>query len=126
MPSHLEEVAGEFLVQSEPRCSIQSPSSFILANTGQLHAKISQLSDRVRELEDALRENCSPDHPLLAPELLQMKTIQEFYGVSSNVLTLQPDPSLRDGENLHQAVNTLSLNTNNEYTKPYMVDVSLR
>lgn len=100
-------------------------SSFILANTGQLHAKISQLSDRVRQLEDVLRDNCSPEHPLLSPELLQMKTIQEFYGVPPSASTSQADSSHRDGENLHQAVNTLSLSNSNEHSKPYTVDVSL-
>ncbi|KAH7870935.1 uncharacterized protein C8R40DRAFT_1055685 [Lentinula edodes] len=83
-------------------------SRFILANTGQLHAKISQLSERVRQLENALRDHTSPEHPLLAPDLLQMKTIQEFYGTTS---ASQAELFPRDGENLHQAVNTLSLNS---------------
>ncbi|KAJ4481960.1 hypothetical protein J3R30DRAFT_3286103 [Lentinula aciculospora] len=96
-------------------------SRFILANTGQLHAKISQLSERVRLLENALRDHASPEHSLLAPELLQMKTIQEFYGTAS---TSQVEPSPRDGENLHQAVNTLSLNNSNDNPNIYM-DVSL-
>ncbi|KAJ3780693.1 hypothetical protein GGU10DRAFT_414928 [Lentinula aff. detonsa] len=85
-------------------------SRFILANTGQLHAKISQLSERVRLLENALRDHANPEHPLLAPEFLQMKTIQEFYGTAS---ISQPDPFQRDGEILHQAVNKLSLSTDN-------------
>ncbi|KAJ3733329.1 hypothetical protein DFJ43DRAFT_995462 [Lentinula guzmanii] len=83
-------------------------SRFILANTGQLHGKISQLSERVRLLENALRDHANPEHPLLAPNLLQMKTIQEFYGTAS---ISQPDPFQRDGEILHQAVNALSLST---------------
>ncbi|KAJ3862360.1 hypothetical protein EV359DRAFT_45366, partial [Lentinula novae-zelandiae] len=83
-------------------------SRFILANTGQLHAKISQLSERVRQLENALRDHTSPEHPLLAPDFLQMKTIQEFYGTTS---ASQAELFPRDGENLHQAVNTLSLNS---------------
>ncbi|KAF5382336.1 hypothetical protein D9757_008469 [Collybiopsis confluens] len=94
-------------------------SRFILANTGQLHAKISQLSDRVRVLEEALREECiSRQHPLLAPELLQIKTIQEFYGISSSssasasVFTAQSESSHhRDGDSLHQAVTSLSLDS---------------
>ncbi|KAJ3892799.1 hypothetical protein GG344DRAFT_44607 [Lentinula edodes] len=91
-------------------------SRFILANTGQLHAKISQLSERVRQLENALRDHTSPEHPLLAPDLLQMKTIQEFYGTTS---ASQAELFPRDGENLHQAVNTLSLNSS-DHANIYM------
>ncbi|KIK57141.1 hypothetical protein GYMLUDRAFT_98786 [Collybiopsis luxurians FD-317 M1] len=100
-------------------------SRFILANTGQLHAKISQLSDRVRQLEDALREECCPrQHPLLAPELLQIKTIQEFYGLSSssstNVSTAQSESSHRDSESLHQAVTSLTLGSNSQNHNVYV------
>jgi hypothetical protein len=61
-------------------------SRFILANTEQLHDKILQLSDRVRQLEDGLRDLqntvSSEIHPLLTPELLQIRKIsQEFYAV---------------------------------------------
>ena len=52
--------------------------SFILANTEQLHEKINQLCDRVKLLEEALevlQARSSPDtHPLLAPELLRIKS----------------------------------------------------
>lgn len=57
---------------------------FILANTQQLHDKIVQLNERVRQLEDALEGmqlSCSSDpHPLLRPELLQIKSTLELYG----------------------------------------------
>lgn len=53
---------------------LMSLFSFILANTAELHDKISQLSERVRLLEDALQHATSPSHPLLAPELLSIKT----------------------------------------------------
>ncbi|KAI0080188.1 hypothetical protein K474DRAFT_1590474 [Panus rudis PR-1116 ss-1] len=50
---------------------------FVLANTEELHEKISVLSTRVRELEDALqdvwRTQSSEPHPLLSPDLLQLK-----------------------------------------------------
>ncbi|KAF9221421.1 hypothetical protein BS17DRAFT_803536 [Gyrodon lividus] len=50
---------------------------FVLASTQELHEKISDLCNRVRELEDALRSShslVSPDkHPLLTDELLQIK-----------------------------------------------------
>ncbi|PSR73783.1 hypothetical protein PHLCEN_2v10353 [Hermanssonia centrifuga] len=50
---------------------------FVLANTEVLHEKISVLATRVRQLEDALAEAHSArsqeSHPLLSPELLQLK-----------------------------------------------------
>lgn len=74
-------------------------SRFILANTEQLHEKITQLSDRVRELEDALgvlhRERAGESrkqepHPLLSPEKLQVKTSQDLYGIPQD--RQQPQP----------------------------------
>ncbi|KAJ3994298.1 fungal-specific transcription factor domain-containing protein [Lentinula boryana] len=50
---------------------------FVLANTEDLHDKISQLATRVRQLEDALAHShsiSSPQpHPLLSDDLLQIK-----------------------------------------------------
>ena len=54
---------------------------FILANTEQLHEKITQLTDRVRELEGALEASSDRRHPLLSPEKLRVKISQELYGV---------------------------------------------
>lgn len=55
----------------------QSRHSFILANTEVLHDKIGILSNRVRQLEDALAETYamynSERHPLLSDDLLQIK-----------------------------------------------------
>lgn len=52
-------------------------SSFVLASTQELHEKISELANRVRELEDALRNSHSQlshdVHPLLSEELLKIK-----------------------------------------------------
>lgn len=52
-------------------------SRFVLANTESLHEKINQLSNRVRQLEDALAQshslNSNFPHPLLSEELLQIK-----------------------------------------------------
>jgi hypothetical protein len=56
---------------------------FILANTEQLHAKIIQMSDRIRHLEDALeivQAKCSSDpHPLLHQDSLRIKNSLELY-----------------------------------------------
>ncbi|KAJ7636040.1 fungal-specific transcription factor domain-containing protein [Mycena polygramma] len=50
---------------------------FVLASTQELHEKISELANRVRELEDALRTSHShlsnEQHPLLSEELLRIK-----------------------------------------------------
>ncbi|TFK69541.1 hypothetical protein BDN72DRAFT_767830 [Pluteus cervinus] len=66
----------------------QASDAFILANTEQLHDKILQLGDRVRQLEDALEVmqagSSSQPHPLLAPELLRIKTSQDLYTASAN------------------------------------------
>ncbi|KIO25882.1 hypothetical protein M407DRAFT_24844 [Tulasnella calospora MUT 4182] len=51
---------------------------FILANTEELHEKISELQGRITELEDALTvshaAHSSHPHPLLRPDLLALKT----------------------------------------------------
>ncbi|KAG0700446.1 fungal-specific transcription factor domain-containing protein [Suillus ampliporus] len=58
-------------------------SRFILANTEQLHTKIIQMSDRIRQLEDALetvQAKCSSDpHPLLHQDSLRIKNSLELY-----------------------------------------------
>ncbi|KIY52929.1 hypothetical protein FISHEDRAFT_69385 [Fistulina hepatica ATCC 64428] len=50
---------------------------FVLASTQELHEKISELANRVRQLEDALRTSharySTEQHPLLAEELLKIK-----------------------------------------------------
>ncbi|KAJ4473715.1 fungal-specific transcription factor domain-containing protein [Lentinula aciculospora] len=50
---------------------------FVLASTQELHEKIHELSNRVRELEDGLRSDHSQltnvQHPLLSDELLKIK-----------------------------------------------------
>jgi len=50
---------------------------FVLASTQELHEKISELANRVRELEDALRAShhhlSTEPHPLLSEDLLKIK-----------------------------------------------------
>ncbi|KAJ8523464.1 hypothetical protein ONZ45_g55 [Pleurotus djamor] len=50
---------------------------FVLADTGQLHAKIAEMGRRIRELEDALAifqsSISSETHPLLSEDLLKVK-----------------------------------------------------
>ncbi|KAI0056559.1 hypothetical protein BV25DRAFT_1813826, partial [Artomyces pyxidatus] len=58
-------------------------SRFILANTEQLHEKIVSMSDRIRQLEEALEashlNSGAPPHPLLSPEQLTVKSSIELY-----------------------------------------------
>ncbi|KAF5330267.1 hypothetical protein D9758_014459 [Tetrapyrgos nigripes] len=85
-------------------------SRFILANTEQLHQRNDLLTERVRQLEEALRSlqaTCSSDpHPLLSPELLQLKITQDYYSVPQSISSVLSQ-STSDG--LRESVNALSL-----------------
>ncbi|KAI0917333.1 hypothetical protein AcV5_007828 [Taiwanofungus camphoratus] len=63
-------------------------SRFILANTEQLHEKIKAMSERIRQLEDALQvlhtQHSTEPHPLLRQELLLIKRSPELFGVDRN------------------------------------------
>lgn len=70
----------------------------MLANTEALHDKISQLSTRVRQLEDALQQshrlNSPQPHPLLSDELLQIKRPLERERVDSTIIKDEkPEPN---------------------------------
>ncbi|KAL0580577.1 hypothetical protein V5O48_001402 [Marasmius crinis-equi] len=62
---------------------------FVLASTQELHEKIHELANRVRELEDALRQDhnriTTEPHPLLSDDLLKIKA------------PLQREPPARNG-----------------------------
>jgi hypothetical protein len=81
---------GQQVSPPPPAATRSSPARFILANTEQLHAKIIQMSDRIRQLEDALgalQATCATDpHPLLTQDLLRIKNSLELYSP-------QPAPS---------------------------------
>ncbi|KAF8895145.1 hypothetical protein BD779DRAFT_704109 [Infundibulicybe gibba] len=61
---------------------------FILANTEQLHSKIQEMSDRIRNLEEGLaalhststQDPATDPHPLLHPDLLGIKSTMGLYG----------------------------------------------
>jgi hypothetical protein len=98
---------------------------FILAGAEQLHEKIFELGDRVRQLEDALEllhSNTSKEpHPLLAPELLRIKTSQELYGSTiphhaSTLLASDLSATARD-EHLRQSVKALTLGSQPPYAE---------
>ncbi|KAG1737552.1 fungal-specific transcription factor domain-containing protein [Suillus paluster] len=55
---------------------------FVLADTEKLHQKIAQMSDRIRQLEDALaivQTSPSEQHPLLHRDLLDIKSIIDLH-----------------------------------------------
>lgn len=59
-------------------------TSFVLADTEKLHEKILLMSDRIRQLEDALavlQSSVAPreSHPLLRRELLDVKSIIDLH-----------------------------------------------
>uniref|UniRef100_D8PXF1 Zn(2)-C6 fungal-type domain-containing protein n=1 Tax=Schizophyllum commune (strain H4-8 / FGSC 9210) TaxID=578458 RepID=D8PXF1_SCHCM len=89
-------------------------SRFILANTEQLHTKIQELSDRVRNLEQAL-QGYNPDDPLLASELLLIKTAQEFHaagnapGSPTGATASSSQTQQTKEESLHTSVSNLSI-----------------
>lgn len=115
-------------------------SRFILAGAEQLHEKIHELGDRVRQLEDALealQATCSSHpHPLLAPELLKIKTSQELYGTAQNAqpptpqqqqqpplpqpLPLQPSSAAPAGkdENLRLSVGSIPIRYQSPAPRP--------
>ncbi|KAK7056963.1 hypothetical protein VNI00_002681 [Paramarasmius palmivorus] len=100
---------------SNPRCIDFWTRQPVRANTEQLHAKILQLSDRVRQLEDGLHalhstHSNGQSHPLLTPELLQIKTSQEFY-VSPQPLPPPMDTAFQREESLRESVGALSLSS---------------
>ncbi|KAF7798002.1 hypothetical protein EIP86_009212 [Pleurotus ostreatoroseus] len=71
-----------------PRLTSHSATRFVLASTQDLHEKILELSNRVRELEDGLRtshaQNTNAPHPLLADDLLRIKAPIQRDGLSLN------------------------------------------
>ncbi|GJE98290.1 fungal-specific transcription factor domain-containing protein [Phanerochaete sordida] len=74
-------------------------SRFILANTEQLHDKIKTMSERIQQLEDALRSSntkLSPaEHPLLRQELLLIKKSPELFGIDQQMMVHDTTPERR-------------------------------
>lgn len=65
------------------------PTSFVLADTETLHQKIAMMSDRIRQLEDALAilqstisGPAGESHPLLQRDLLKIKSSIELHSAS--------------------------------------------
>ena len=62
--------------------------SYVLADTGELHASLTKLSERIRSLEDALSAahslNSEEPHELLSPSLLDIKHVNLRKGGDSS------------------------------------------
>lgn len=73
--------------------------SFVLADTERLHKKMSQMSNRIRQLEEALASshsiNSPNEHPLLNNELLSVKTLQDLH--------INPDIPAKESKSTSQA-----------------------
>ncbi|TDL27742.1 hypothetical protein BD410DRAFT_327726 [Rickenella mellea] len=73
---------------------------FVLADTERLHRKLSEMSDRIRQLEDALstlHSKLSRDadcHPLLQSDLLGIKTLQEVHA-NPDIASRTPKTAMR-------------------------------
>jgi hypothetical protein len=87
--------------------------SFVLASTQELHEKISELSTRVRELEDALRSShaqLSPEqHPLLTEDLLRIKAPLQRETPSMRNSTVHPHKEEEVNPDVVDAFGSLSL-----------------
>lgn len=56
---------------------------FVLADTERLHEKITQMSDRIRRLEDCIIVLAGNSHPLLSPDLMKIKSIIELHAAAA-------------------------------------------
>ena len=78
-----------FISARGPRKQVCSWSRFILADTDRLHRKIAEMSDRIRQLEDGLAILQSSvtrePHPLLAQDLLRIKSGLELHSAAEGV-----------------------------------------
>lgn len=89
-------------------------SSFVLADTEKLHEKILLMSDRIRQLEDALAVLQSSvalnePHPLLHRDLLQIKSIIDLHVAVDDEKTQRPIDPPDDDSQYIEAFGTLAL-----------------
>jgi hypothetical protein len=86
---------------------------FVLASTTELHEKISQLANRVRDLEDSLRSTHSQitdePHPLLGEELLRIKAPLQREPSGSRASSGQSVKEEEDNPDMVDAFGSLSI-----------------
>jgi hypothetical protein len=77
---------------------------FILSGSEQLHKKIREMGDRIKELEDALASTWSPrngdtgEHPLLRKDLLRIKLPPDVQSAELSASTTAPDTTMQPVE----------------------------
>ncbi|KAH7912868.1 fungal-specific transcription factor domain-containing protein [Hygrophoropsis aurantiaca] len=88
---------------------------FVLADTEKLHAKIALMSDRIRQLEDALailQQSVIPDeeHSLLQRDLLDVKSIIDLHAaVDEEKATVKVEQEVDSGSQYIEAFGTLAI-----------------
>ena len=100
---------------------LTSMNRFILANTEQLHEKIKIMSERIRKLEEALKEDhshlSSTEHPLLRQDLLLIKKSPELFGIDQQQ---QAPPSEGTPDTLLGMKNSLMTGTSAQALPPLL------
>ena len=87
-------------------------SSFVLADTDRLHNKITEMSARIRQLEDALAVShtltSSDTHPLLQRDMLRIKSIIDLHSAIEQA-NENEETSERDDSRVLDTFGTLAL-----------------
>jgi hypothetical protein len=87
-------------------------SSFVLADTDRLHNKITEMSARIRQLDDALSVSHSltsnDTHPLLQRDLLQIKSIIDLHSAIEQA-NQNEETTERDDSRVLDTFGTLAL-----------------
>lgn len=85
---------------------------FVLADTEKLHQKIAQMSDRIRQLEDALsivQSGPGEQHPLLHRDLLDIKSIIDLHAAVDEETTGKSKPEVDDDSQYIESFGTLAI-----------------
>ncbi|KAF8639131.1 hypothetical protein AX17_001621 [Amanita inopinata Kibby_2008] len=87
---------------------------FVLADTEKLHKKIAQMSDRIRQLEDALAilhstQASDGPHPLLSRELMEIKSSIELHSAVDGLQKYQNDQEDLEESQYIDAFGTLAI-----------------
>lgn len=101
-------------MSSSPKDQTPIVTSFVLADTEKLHDKILLMSDRIRQLEDALADLQSTiaphdPHPLLHRDLLEIKSIIDLHVAIDEGKTRKASQPDDDGSEYIEAFGTLAL-----------------
>lgn len=92
------------------------PVRFVLSDTQDLHSRIVNMSQRIRQLEDALAittTHSDPNHPLLADHLLSIKFGPETGEGSASYDEDMHEDDTNEGSSI-QSMGTFALSTRGE------------